>query len=435
LEARIRTIGRAFLATFQAAVFLAAFNLGLLWLLMAAPLGRRTIRVSRIIRERPEELWKITRPAGDLAAWHPNVIAVEPVDGKPDLIEFAYRHPDRHGQPSRRTLIVDRTAMTTGGSFSCDLRVVGDSTLDASFWDGYRESRKVERVPLGSRVTFEQTDNYRGLAFYLFRRMAVSRELTSLRDHVEERTASRLLHFEHPLWQTFLVIASTLLLWPFFGLTSGGLMMSVFLTLVILLHELGHMVAYRTFGHPSVRMIFVPLLGGIAIGGRPYNSHFEVATCALMGAGFSALLVPILVAVHQSLQGIPHPAGMDGPTLVFLVILSAFNLLNLLPTYRFDGGQVLRQIFENQRALAISSFVVTGVIVWTGWRIGLSAPMLIGGLAIFILLSMIRTKSIKPRDALLPMNAPERLMTGFGFYAALAMHAYALIYACDRLSL
>ena len=111
--------------------------------------------------------------------------------------------------------------------------------------------------------------------------------------------------------------------------------------LVILLHELGHMVAYRAFGHPSVRMIFVPLLGGIAIGGRPYNSHFEVATCALMGAGFSALLVPILVAAHQSVQGIPHPAAMDGPTLVFLVILGAFNLLNLLPTYRFDGGQVL----------------------------------------------------------------------------------------------
>ncbi len=421
------------MATHQAAVFLAAFNLALLWLLMAAPLGRRTIRVSRIIRERPEELWNITRPAGDLTAWHPHVIAVEPVEGKPDLVEFAYRHPDRHGRPSRRTMIVDRTAMTAAGSFSCDLRVVGDSTLDHSFWEGYRESRKVERAPLGSRVTFEQTDNYRGLAFYLFRRVALARELGSLKDHVEESRSSSLLRFEHPAWQTVLVIISTLLLWPFFSLTATGLMMSVFLTLVILLHELGHMVAYRAFGHPSVRMIFVPLLGGIAIGGRPYNSHFEVATCALMGAGFSALLVPILVAAHQSAQSFPHPEGMDGPTLVFLVILGAFNLLNLLPTYRFDGGQVLRQVFEGQRALAITSFVVTGVVLWTGWRIGLEAPMLIAGLAIFILLSMIRTRSVKPREALAPMNAAERLMTGFGYYAALAMHVYAVIYACDRL--
>lgn len=423
------------MATHQAAVFLAAFNLGLLWLLMAAPLGRRTIRVSRLVHERPEEVWNVTRPAGNQTAWHPNVISVTPVDGKPDLVEFAYRHLDRYGQPARRTMIVDRTAMTATGSFSCDLRVIGDSTLDPSFWEGYRESRKVERTPLGSRVTFEQTDNYRGLAFYLFRRMALARELASLRDHIEERPSSSLLHFEHPAWQTVLVIVSTLLLWPFFGLTATGLMMSVFLTLVILLHELGHMVAYRAFGHPSARMIFVPLLGGVAIGGRPYNSHFEIATCALMGAGFSALLVPILVAAHQSVAGIPHPVGMDGPALVFLVILGAFNLLNLLPTYRFDGGQVLRQVFEGQRALAITSFIVTGVILWVGWRIGLQAPMLIGGLAIFILLSMIRTKSVKPREALLPMNASERLMTGFGYYAALAMHAYAVIYACDRLFL
>lgn len=416
-------------------MFLAAVNLGLLWLLMAAPLGRRTIRVSRLVLERPEEVWKIARPAGNQTAWHPNVIAVTPVEGKPDLVEFAYRHLDRHGHPARRTMIVDRTAMTATGSFSCDLRVIGDSTLDPSFWEGYRESRKVERAPLGSKVTFEQTDNYRGIAFYLFRRMALARELASLRDHIEERPSSSLLHFEHPGWQTLLVLLSTLMLWPFFGLTATGLMMSVFLTLVILLHELGHMVAYRAFGHQSVRMIFVPLLGGIAIGGRPYNSHFEVATCALMGAGFSALLVPILIAAHQSIAGFPHPAGMDGPILVFLVILGAFNLLNLLPTYRFDGGQVLRQVFEAQYALGIASFMVSGVILWVGWRIGLAPPMLVGGLGIFILLSMIRTKSVKPREALVPMSSPERLMTGLGYYAALAMHANAVVYACDRLFL
>lgn len=416
-------------------MFLAAINLGLLWLLMAAPLGRRTIRVSRLVLERPEEVWKIARPAGNQTAWHPNVIAVTPVEGKPDLVEFAYRHLDRHGHPARRTMIVDRTAMTATGSFSCDLRVIGDSTLDPSFWEGYRESRKVERAPLGSKVTFEQTDNYRGIAFYLFRRMALARELASLRDHIEERPSSSLLHLEHPGWQTLLVLLSTLMLWPFFSLTATGLMMSIFLTLVILLHELGHMVAYRAFGHQSVRMIFVPLLGGIAIGGRPYHSHFEVATCALMGAGFSALLVPILIAAHQSIAGFPHPAGMDGPILVFLVILGAFNLLNLLPTYRFDGGQVLRQVFEGQYALGIASFMVSGVILWVGWRIGLAPPILLGGLAIFILLSMIRTKSVKPREALVPISSPERLMTGLGYYAALAMHANAVVYACDRLFL
>lgn len=421
------------MATHQAAAFLLAVNLGLLWLLMAAPLGRRTLRVRQMVRERAEDVWNITRPAGDLTAWHPSVIEVTPVEGHPDLVEFAFRHPDRHGRPSRRTMAVDRASMTAGGSYSCELRVVADSTLDQNFWEGFSERRTVERLPTGSLVTIEQTDTYRGLAFYLFRFFVLRRELTALRDHVEGRQSSAIGHLEHPLWQTLLVVLSTLLLWPFFGLDSAGLMMSVFLTLVIVLHELGHMIAYRAFGHPSARMIFVPLLGGIAVGGRPYNTLFEVATCALMGAGVSAFLVPVLVTAHEAVLGLPHAAGTEAPILIFLVILGAFNLLNLLPTYRFDGGQVLRQVFENQTLLALASFGVTGVVLWTGWRIGLSPVTLIVGLCLFTLLSLIRTKGAKPRDELVAMTPAERLMTGFGYYAALAMHAYAVIYACGRL--
>lgn len=421
------------MATHQSALFLLAVNLGLLWLLMAAPLGRRTLRVRQIVRERAEEVWNITRPAGNLTAWHPSVISVSPVDGHPDLVEFAYRHPDRHGHPTRRTMAVDRASMTAGGSYSCELRVVSDSTLDQDFWHGFRETRMVERIAAGSLVTVEQTDTYRGLAFFLFRFFLLRRELAALRNHVEGRQGSAFAHLEHPLWQTLLVIVSTLLLWPFFGLGITGLMMSTFLTLVIVLHELGHMIAYRAFGHPSARMIFVPLLGGIAVGGRPYNTLFEVATCALMGAGMSAFLVPILVAAHESVIGLPPTDGTGGPILVFLVILGAFNLLNLLPTYRFDGGQVLRQIFANQRMLAIASFGVTGVVLWTGWRIGLSAQTLLVGLSVFTLLSLIRTKGAKPRDELVPITPAERLMTGFGYYAALAIHVYAVVYACDRL--
>jgi Zn-dependent protease len=426
-------MGERFLPTHQAAMFLLAINLGLLWLLMAMPLGRRTLRVRQIVQQRAEGVWNIMRPAGDLTSWHPSVISVSPVEGQPDLVEFAYRHPDRYGHPTRRTMAVDRTSMTAGGSYSCELRVVSDSTLDQDFWHGFTEKRTVERIPTGSLVTIEQTDTYRGLAVFLFRFFLLRRELAALRDHVEGRQGSALGHLEHPLWQTVLVVVSTLLLWPFFGLDMTGLMMSTFLTLVIVLHELGHMIAYRAFGHPSARMIFLPLLGGIAVGGRPYNTLFEVATCALMGAGMSAFLVPILVAAHEAVIGLPHADGVQGPILVFLIILGAFNLLNLLPTYRFDGGQVLRQIFENQRMLAIASFGVTGVVLWTGWRIGLSPQTLLVGLAVFILLSLIRAKGAKPRDELVPMTPAERLMTGFGYYAALAIHVYAVVYACDRL--
>jgi Zn-dependent protease len=237
--------------------------------------------------------------------------------------------------------------------------------------------------------------------------------------------------FEHPLTQTLLAIASTLLLWPFFGLDSWGLVVSTMLTVVIALHELGHMAAYRAFGHRTVRMIFIPILGGIAIGGRPYNSLFEVAVCALMGAGLSALLVPVLMVAHAGLGG--AVGGPGGPILVFLLILCAFNFLNLLPMSRFDGGQVLRQVFPTQDGLLGATFLVTAGILWTGHRVGVPLEALLGGLAVMALISMAGNASFKPREALDDMRDSERLHAGLGYYAVLAIHACGLIYATDHL--
>ena len=98
------------------------------------------------------------------------------------------------------------------------------------------------------------------------------------------------------------------LLWPLFGLSVGGLVLATVLTTVVALHELGHMAAFRMMGHRNVRMIFIPLLGGIAIGGRPYDRCFEVAFVALMGAGFSAFLIPLAIASSDLAHGAGYPA-------------------------------------------------------------------------------------------------------------------------------
>ncbi len=148
----------------------------------------------------------------------------------------------------------------------------------------------------------------------------------------------------------------------------------------------------------------------------------------LMGAGMSAFLIPPVIALHDA-------SGQITGTilLVFLLILGAFNLLNLLPMQRFDGGQVMRQVFSSRPALVVASFLVTLAILWVGWRIGLPGQLLIAGLAVFTVLSLIGAGGVKPRLALDPMTAPQRLLAGFGLYAAIVLHGYAIIYACDRL--
>nr|WP_316654259.1 hypothetical protein [uncultured Gellertiella sp.] len=418
--------------TLAPACFLLVVNVGLLWLLMAAPLGCRTITFRRQFPLDPETLWQAVHPLGSLSGWNPSVLSSEPVGDDRREIRQSFRYPDRRGKPIVRMLALEE-GEPAAPNRRFHTRIVDDSALDHSYWASFSETRAVASLPDGAELTVEVTDRYRGLAMFLFRYFALRRELGQLRQWVETGKAKAGGLIEHPLTQIASAIASTLILWPFFGLTRMGLLMSTLLTVVIVLHEFGHMLAYRAFGHRSARMIFVPLLGGLAIGGRPYNSLFEVATCALMGPGMSAFLVPITIAVFGLARAGDLPRILVEPSILLLLILGAFNLLNLLPIYRFDGGQVLRQVFPSRRMLTVGSFGVTVLILGIGWRIGLPAPALEAGLAVFTLMSLMGRARVKPREALVPMSSPERLMAGFGLYAAIAIHGYAIVYACDQL--
>ena len=160
-------------------------------------------------------------------------------------------------------------------------------------------------------------------------------------------------------------MVSALILWPFFGLSRGGLVLAVVLTTVVALHELGHMAAFRVMGHRRVRMIFIPLLGGIAIGGRPYDSRFEVAFVALMGAGFSAFVVPIAIASSDLADAHGHPLAA-GVLATLAGFAAFFNIANLVPVWKFDGGQVLRQMFPSRLPLAFVSFATLSAFLALG---------------------------------------------------------------------
>ena len=412
------------MSTSLSVILLLAINLGLIWLLIAAPIGRRTLYLTRTFKTPPPRLAALVSPLGAEANWHPSILASERLSA--GMVRQTFSHPDRRGNPIIRTLAVNEAAQME--NIACETRVIEDSALDAVFWRNYVERRTLRPVPGGTALTVEQTDRYRGIAFLLFRYIQLRREMKALEQWLETGSGEVRGVLERPATQAGLAVLSTLLLWPFFGLNAHGFLLSSLLTVVIVLHELGHMAAYRAFGHQRVRMIFVPLLGGIAVGGRPYNSRFEVAVCALMGAGMSAFLVPPLIALHES-AGRPSGAAL----LIFLLILGAFNLLNLLPMHRFDGGQVLRQVFSTRFSLLTASFLVTLAILFVGWRIGLPVGLLVAGLAVFTILSLIGAGGVKPKAALDPMTAPQRLLAGFGLYAAIVLHGHAIVYACDRL--
>jgi Zn-dependent protease len=407
---------------------LVACNLGLIFLLMTAPLGLRTVRLSRVVTAERERLWQALWPLGSDAGWSGEILSAQTLDEQ-GAARIRLSWDGRDNRPiERRVLLED---VVEGSRFS--MRVLGDTALDASFWADYRETAELACEGNGTRVTLSQTDRYRGIAVLVFRYFALRRELGKLEIWAATGRYRKGGWFEHPLSQVGFAALSACILWPFFGLNLGGLALAAILTSVVALHELGHMAAFRLTGHRKARMIFIPLLGGVAIGGRPYDSRFEVAFVALMGAGFSAFLVPLLIAASVVAGGEGY--RLASALLATLAGCSAlFNIANLVPVWKFDGGQVLRQICPGPIALALASFFLLSALLAIGRQAGFSSGFLLAAGAVFAILSLLTMRSgVKPRHELKPIQPFDRLAIAGALVAVFAIHGYGLLWASARL--
>ncbi|MCI4663297.1 MAG: hypothetical protein MRY74_01115 [Neomegalonema sp.] len=134
----------------------------------------------------------------------------------------------------------------------------------------------------------------------------------------------------------------------------------------VAVHEYGHVLAYRLIGHSNPKFQFVPF-GGVAYSGQHYGSNREAFFVAMMGPGFSLILVVALLLVAKGLVQVNFE-------LAHLAFLMAFwvgilNAINLLPLYPFDGGRALQSIVSNlgptrmRSTMMVATSVTTGLIV------------------------------------------------------------------------
>lgn len=110
---------------------------------------------------------------------------------------------------------------------------------------------------------------------------------------------------------------------------------------VILVHEYGHVLAYRLAGHRDPKMRLEPF-GGSASSREMKSSQVESAYISLMGPGFSAALLAAALMFEAV-------AAQTGGMLLFyasnIVFFTALlNFFNLLPLYPLDGGRALRSV-------------------------------------------------------------------------------------------
>jgi stage IV sporulation protein FB len=137
----------------------------------------------------------------------------------------------------------------------------------------------------------------------------------------------------------------------------------------ILLHEFGHVWMGRLFG--SHGHIVLYSFGGLAIGSNQLSRRWQRILVLLAGPGIQLLFWVILwLGGIRLLFFVPQASR--NPAAFVLLMLMKINLfwpiLNLLPIWPLDGGQVTREVCQAilpERGTAISlgiSMVVSGVL-------------------------------------------------------------------------
>ena len=207
-----------------------------------------------------------------------------------------------------------------------------------------------------------------------------------------------------------------------FALAFGWLI-AMLVVGALLVHEFGHLLAFRLIGQPWGRLLFLPFLGAIAVPRLAFSTQAQSVFSALMGPALS-VLIPLAAAIYVWADW-GHP---DVPVLLGIVAAS-LNLFNLLPVEPLDGGVILRSVLVRimgQRARF--GMIATGIaIAVAGWQAELALLIIFGGLAV--------VANLRPRTidgGLAPMSSLEVTISAFGFMSVLASYAVLLRYLVDN---
>jgi stage IV sporulation protein FB len=144
------------------------------------------------------------------------------------------------------------------------------------------------------------------------------------------------------------------------------------LTAIVIFHELGHFIAMKAYNYKDLGIFFIPLLGAYASGTKREVSQKQSVVILLAGPLPGIIVGLLIYFLHDSLNSGSLYYSLDilRWASIFLIVL---NVLNLLPIYPLDGGQLLNRLFLDESKLISKIFVVlsAGAMVWLSmWGMG-----------------------------------------------------------------
>jgi stage IV sporulation protein FB len=139
--------------------------------------------------------------------------------------------------------------------------------------------------------------------------------------------------------------------------------MLLLITAIVVFHEMGHFVAMKAFRYKDLGIFFIPLLGAYVSGSKRDVSQKESAIILLAGP-----LPGIILGAAFFIWQLKDPGiSLAGIRLEYISLLLMFlNIINLIPVYPLDGGQLLNRVFFNEESWLSRGFVILSAafLVW-----------------------------------------------------------------------
>jgi Zn-dependent protease len=142
-----------------------------------------------------------------------------------------------------------------------------------------------------------------------------------------------------------------------------GTKILLLITAIVIIHELGHFIAMKLFRYKDLGIFFIPLLGAYVSGSKREVSQTQSAIILLAGPLPGIIFGSILFMLWKN---DPSLSFANIPYYNIAIAFLFLNLINLIPVYPLDGGQLLNRVFLNEESWISKAFILLsiGALVW-----------------------------------------------------------------------
>lgn len=197
------------------------------------------------------------------------------------------------------------------------------------------------------------------------------------------------------------------------GLTFVLIWLLIFLC--VLLHELGHALAAKAYGIPTVDITLYPI-GGVARMEKMPEKPVQELVVAIAGPLVNVVIIIVLGAVLLAMGGLDVEAmstdpatwaSQGGPIKSLLQILLSANVImvvfNLIPAFPLDGGRVLRALLATRMEYAQATKLAAGIGQGLALALGIFAAF--NGMFLLILIAIFIYVAAESEAAIVQMRS------------------------------